>query len=133
MSRTRDRKPFLVAFLPCILLATSGIWLFMIYLWSSFGTPFAFSDGQTAFHQGTTLGTRLIAALQFEKVDQESQKRIMSLVSIRLVRVCWYPANPKALRKHAATASPCPLVLLGRTRIFPENKTASSERKADVN
>lgn len=66
MFRSRDQKSFLVALLPCILLATSGIWLFMIYLWSSFGTPFAFSDGQTAFHQGTTLATRLIAALKFE-------------------------------------------------------------------
>jgi Gpi18-like mannosyltransferase len=66
MSRSRDRKSFLVALLPCILLATSGIWLFMIYLWSSFGTPFAFSDGQTAFHQGTSLATRLFAALKFE-------------------------------------------------------------------
>jgi Gpi18-like mannosyltransferase len=62
----RDQRPFLPALLPCILLATSGIWLFMIYLWSSFGTPFAFSDGQVAFHQGTTLATRLIAALKFE-------------------------------------------------------------------
>jgi Dolichyl-phosphate-mannose-protein mannosyltransferase len=66
MWRNRDEKPFLVALVPCILLATSGIWLFMIYLWSSFGTPFAFSDGQTAFHQGTILATRLIAALEFE-------------------------------------------------------------------
>jgi Mannosyltransferase (PIG-V) len=66
MWRNRDQKPRLVALLPYILLATSGIWLFMIYLWSSFGTPFAFSDGQTAFHQGTTFATRLIAALEFE-------------------------------------------------------------------
>jgi Mannosyltransferase (PIG-V) len=62
----RDQRPFLPALLPCILLATSGISLFMIYLWSSFGTPFAFSDGQMAFHQGTTLATRLVAALRFE-------------------------------------------------------------------
>jgi Gpi18-like mannosyltransferase len=62
----RDQRPFLPALLLYILLATSGIWLFMIYLWSSFGTPFAFSDGQLAFHQGTTLATRLIAALKFE-------------------------------------------------------------------
>ena len=62
----RDQRPFLPALLPCILLATSGIWLFMIYLWNSFGTPFAFSDGQVAFHQGTTLATRLVAALKFE-------------------------------------------------------------------
>lgn len=61
----RDRKVFL-ALLPCVLLATSGIWLFMVYLWSSFGTPFAFADGQAAFHEGTTLAARLIAALKLE-------------------------------------------------------------------
>jgi Gpi18-like mannosyltransferase len=62
----RNQKPFLPVLLPSMLLATSGIWLFMIYLWHSFGTPFAFSDGQMAFHEGTTLATRLAAALKFE-------------------------------------------------------------------
>lgn len=62
----RDRKAFLVALLPSVVLATSGIWLFMIYLWSAFGDPFVFADGQAAFHQGTTLVARLIAALKFE-------------------------------------------------------------------
>src|SRR6476660_3528778 len=66
MWRNRDRKPFLPALLPCVVLATSGIWLFMIYLWSAFGNPLAFADGQTAFHEGTTLTTRLIAALKLE-------------------------------------------------------------------
>jgi hypothetical protein len=62
----RDQKPFLPALLPCIVLATSGLWLFMIYLWSAFGTPLAFADGQLAFHEGTTLATRLVAALKLE-------------------------------------------------------------------
>ena len=66
MWRNRDRKPFLPALLPCVVLATSGIWLFMIYLWSAFGNPLAFADGQTAFHEGTTLTTRLVAALKLE-------------------------------------------------------------------
>jgi Gpi18-like mannosyltransferase len=62
----RDQKPFLPALLPCVVVATSGIWLFMIYLWSAFGTPLAFADGQLAFHEGTTLTTRLVAALKLE-------------------------------------------------------------------
>jgi Gpi18-like mannosyltransferase len=66
MWANRDQAKFLLALVPCVLLATSGIWLFMIYLWSAFGTPFAFSDGQVAFHQGTTLTERLIAALKLE-------------------------------------------------------------------
>ena len=66
MWRNRDQRPFLPALLPCIVLATSGLWLFMIYLWSAFGSPFAFADGQVAFHEGTTLATRLVAALKLE-------------------------------------------------------------------
>ena len=62
----RDRRSFLVALLPCAVLATSGIWLFMIYLWISFGDPLAFAAGQAAFHEGTTFVARLIAALTFE-------------------------------------------------------------------
>lgn len=61
----RDQM-FLPALLPRIVLATSGIWLFMIYLWSVFGTPFALSDGQAAFHEGTSQITRLVAALKLE-------------------------------------------------------------------
>jgi Gpi18-like mannosyltransferase len=66
MWRNRDQKPFLPVLLPCVVLATSGIWLFMIYLWSQFGDPFVFADGQAAFHRETTLVARLIAALKFE-------------------------------------------------------------------
>ena len=58
------RRTFLPALLPCVLLATSGIWLFMIYLWSAFGTPFAFADGQAAFHQGTTLADKIDCGTQ---------------------------------------------------------------------
>jgi Gpi18-like mannosyltransferase len=48
MWANRDQTKFLLALLPCVLLATSGFWLFMVYLWSAFGTPFAFADGQAA-------------------------------------------------------------------------------------
>lgn len=62
----RDQKSFLPALIPCILLATSGLWLFMIYLWSAFGDPLVFVEGQAAYHPGTTLVTRMMAALKFE-------------------------------------------------------------------
>lgn len=94
----RDRRPFLAVLLPCILLATSGIWLFMIYLWSSFGNPFAFADGQTAFHEGTTLATRLIAALKFEPFTRMmlndwnpwGQASWFTLLFIVLIAVGWF-------------------------------------------
>jgi Gpi18-like mannosyltransferase len=66
----RDHKPFFPALIPCVLLATSGISMFMIYLWYSFGDPLVFSEGQTAFHLGVTPVTRLVAALKFEAFTQ---------------------------------------------------------------
>lgn len=66
MWTNRDQKPFFPAVIPYALIATSGLWGFMIYLWYSFGDPLAFSEAQAAFHLGTTLAPRLIAALKFE-------------------------------------------------------------------
>lgn len=62
----RDQKPFFPAVIPCALVATSGLWLFMIYLWYHFGDPLVFSKGQAGFHLGTTLSARLISALKLE-------------------------------------------------------------------
>lgn len=62
----RHQKALLPAIIPCVVIATSGLWLFMIYLWYDFGNPMAFSEGQAAFHQGTTIGARLMSALKFE-------------------------------------------------------------------
>lgn len=62
----RDQKPLFPALIPYVLIATSGLWLFMIYLWYAFGDPLAFSDAQAAFHHGTTMVTRLMAALKLE-------------------------------------------------------------------
>ena len=98
MWRNRDRKAFFAALLPCVLLATSGIWLFMVYLWSAFGDPLAFADGQTAFHQGTTLLARLIAALKFEPFTRMilndwnpwGQDSWFTLLFVVLIGVGWF-------------------------------------------
>jgi len=66
----RDHKPFFPALIPCVLLATSGITMFMIYLWYAFGDPLLFWKGQTAFHLGASQATRLVAALKFEPFTQ---------------------------------------------------------------
>lgn len=50
----------------CVLIATSGLWLYMIYLWYVFDSPLAFSHAQAAFHQGTTLPQRLFGALTLQ-------------------------------------------------------------------
>jgi len=94
----RDRKAFFAALLPCVLLATSGIWLFMIYLWSTFGDPLVFADGQIAFHEGTTLVTRLFAALKLEPFTRMilndwnpwGQDSWFTLLFIVLIVVGWF-------------------------------------------
>lgn len=93
----RDHKPFFPALIPCVLLATSGIWLFMIYLWYSFGDPLVLSKGQAAFHQGVTQVTRLVAALKLEPFTQLilddwnpwGQASWLTLLFIVLIAVGW--------------------------------------------
>jgi Gpi18-like mannosyltransferase len=98
MWRNRDHKPFLAVLLPCILLATSGVWLFMIYLWIQFGDPFVFADGQAAFHRETTFAARLIAALTFEPFSRMilndwnpwGQDSWFTLLFMVLIAVGWF-------------------------------------------
>lgn len=98
MWRHRDHKQFLLMLLPCILLATSGIWLFMIYLWSQFGDPLVFAEGQAAFHRETTLAARLIAALKFEPFTRMmlndwnpwGQDSWFTLLFMALIAVGWF-------------------------------------------
>jgi Gpi18-like mannosyltransferase len=47
----KNWKRFLALSVPCCLLATSGLWLYMIYLWSAFNHPFAFVTNVEAWSQ----------------------------------------------------------------------------------
>ena len=51
--------------LVCSILATSGLCLYMLYLWSAFDNPFAFATGIAAFEYGRSegFGHNLISAL----------------------------------------------------------------------
>ena len=98
MWRNRDQKPFLPALLPCVLLATSGIWLFMIYLWSAFGTPFAFCGWAVGFSSKERPWLHeLIAALKFEPFTRMmlndwnpwGQASWFTLLFIVLIAVGW--------------------------------------------
>jgi hypothetical protein len=98
MWRNRGHKPFLAVLLPCVLLATSGIWLFMIYLWSQFGDPSIFANGQAAYHRETTFAARLVAALTFEPFTRMilndwnpwGQDSWFTLLFIGLIAVGWF-------------------------------------------
>jgi hypothetical protein len=64
--RHRDIRQFARDLVPLTVLATSGLWLYMLYLGLAFGRPLAFSEAQMAFHEGTTMLTRLVAALTLQ-------------------------------------------------------------------
>jgi hypothetical protein len=59
----REGGRFVVCAAICLALASSGLWLYMIYLGAAFGQPFAFLDAQSAWHGATSFSDRLIAAL----------------------------------------------------------------------
>ena len=64
--RCRSPRGFLIEAVPLSITATSGLWLYMIYLGFAFRDPMAFSDGQAAFHGNTTMSARLVSALTLE-------------------------------------------------------------------
>ena len=47
-----DYRRFFSYALFCSILATSGLWLYMFYLWSAFDSPFAFATNQAAWENG---------------------------------------------------------------------------------
>jgi Mannosyltransferase (PIG-V) len=47
-----DHRRFFSYALFCTILATSGLWLFMFYLWSAFDSPFAFATNRAAWDFG---------------------------------------------------------------------------------
>ena len=64
--RCRSHRRFLIEAVPLAIISTSGLWLYMLYLAATFGNPMAFSDGQAAFHDNTSMLARLAAALRLE-------------------------------------------------------------------
>jgi hypothetical protein len=64
--RSVPPRRFMIEAVPLAIIATSGLWLYMIYLGVAFGNPMAFADGQAAFHENTSMPSRLIAALKLE-------------------------------------------------------------------
>jgi len=57
---------FVLRALLCLTLASSGVWLYMIYLGFTFGHPLAFSEAQSAWHGLTSPAERLSAALTLQ-------------------------------------------------------------------
>jgi Gpi18-like mannosyltransferase len=64
--RRRELRLFIRDVVPLALLASAGLWLFMLYLGVTFGKPLLFSEAQAAFQGGTTLPQRMFAALTLQ-------------------------------------------------------------------
>src|ERR1700726_1301311 len=64
--RARPPRRFLIEAVPLSIIATSGLWLYIIYLGFAFGHPMAFADDQAAFHENTTMSARLVSALTLQ-------------------------------------------------------------------
>ena len=61
-SRSAGGKNWLLRLSMYLLIATSGLWLFMIYLWRDFNSPLAFAAAQQAWHGGD-MRTSLLRAV----------------------------------------------------------------------
>ena len=64
--RGRDLKRAMPLTAACLVLATSGLWLYMIYLWAVFGRPLAFITDMRAWREGTAMGNELFQALTLQ-------------------------------------------------------------------
>src|SRR3984893_1641888 len=64
--RCRSPRRFLIEAVPLSIIATSGLWLYILSLGFAFGHPMAFADGQAAFHENSTMSARLLSALTLE-------------------------------------------------------------------
>ncbi len=96
--RHRETKLFVRDAVPLALLATAGLWLYMIYLGVSFGHPLAFSEAQAAFQSGTTLPQRVTGALlllPFRAIDLTEAspagvERWIFLICVALLICGWF-------------------------------------------
>ena len=55
-----QRRRLLVEGTLCMLIATAGLWLYMIYLWAAFRAPFAFMTALGAWNEGSHFGNPLL-------------------------------------------------------------------------
>lgn len=63
-----QRRRLLVEGPLCMLIATSGLWLYMIYLWAAFRAPFAFMTVQGAWNEGSHFGNPWLLQPVFKAV-----------------------------------------------------------------
>ena len=118
--RCRPPRRFLIEAVPLSIVATSGLWLYMIYLAFAFGHPMAFADGQTAFHENTTMSARLLSALTLEPfskinltdVSPAGLDQWFTLLFIALIVCSWFAGISRGMTLFAAMVLALPYLTL---------------------
>jgi 4-amino-4-deoxy-L-arabinose transferase-like glycosyltransferase len=64
--RLQTPRQFALRALPLAIIASSGLWLYVLYLGVAFGHPLAFAEVQSAFHEHTSMAARFIAAVTLQ-------------------------------------------------------------------
>lgn len=62
----REPKRLVAMAVPCVILATAGMWLYMVYLWLAFKSPFAFLTGTRAWQNNPTTASELFEVLTLQ-------------------------------------------------------------------
>ena len=118
--RCRPPKRFLLEAVPLSIVATSGLWLYVIYLGLAFGHPMAFAEGQAAFHENTTLPARLLSALALEPfgkinlidLSPAGLDQWFTLMFIALIVCSWFAGIGRGMTLFAAMVLALPYVTL---------------------
>ncbi len=118
--RCRSPRRFLTEAIPLPIIATSGLWLYMIYLGITFHHPMAFADAQAAFHENTTMGTRLLSALTLEPFGKINLTDLspagldqwFTLIFIALIVCSWFAGISRGTTLFAAMVLALPYLTL---------------------
>ncbi len=118
--RCRSPRRFLIEAVPLSIIATSGLWLYIIYLGFAFGHPMAFADGQAAFHENTTMSARLLSALTLEPFGKLNLTDVrpagldqwFTLLFIALIACSWFAGISRGMTLFAATVLALPYLTL---------------------
>jgi Gpi18-like mannosyltransferase len=116
----RSPRRFLIEAVPLSIIATSGLWLYIIYLGFAFGHPMAFADGQAAFHENTTMSARLLSALTLEPFSKLNLTDLspagldqwFTLLFIALIVCSWFAGISRGMTLFAAMVLTLPYLTL---------------------
>jgi hypothetical protein len=118
--RCRSPRRFLIEAVPLSIIATSGLWLYIIYLGFAFGHPLAFADGQAAFNANTTISARLLSALTLEPFGKINLADIspagldqwFTLIFVALIVRSWFTGISRSMTLFAALLLALPYLTL---------------------